>query len=83
MQRRPDQELHILSSQPLTALRDKIICPCDHFITHDFSGDLESFEMNYESNPDPPNPSPSAFFFINSTFYNDLRHPQSNDKRVR
>lgn len=83
VQKRPDQEFHILSSQPLTVLRDKIICPCDHFITHDFSDDLEAFETNYESNSTPPNPSPSAFFFINDTFYSDLRHCQSDDKRVR
>ena len=83
MQKRPDQELYILSSQPLTVLRDKIICPCDYFVTHDFSDDLESFETTYESNPNPPNPSPSAFIFINNTFYSDHRHPQSNDRRVR
>ena len=82
-QKRPDQELHVLASQSLTTLRDKISCPCDYFITHDFSDDLEAFETTYESNPDPPNPSPSAFFFINDTFYSDLRHPQSDEKRVR
>ena len=27
----------------------------------------------------PISPSKSAFFFINKTFYNDLRHPDSTD----
>lgn len=27
----------------------------------------------------PPTPSKSAFFFINNTFYNDLRYPESED----
>lgn len=82
-QKRPDQEFHVLSSQPLTVLRDKIVCPCDYFISHDFSDDLDVFETHYDTLPGPPNLSPSAFFFINNVFYSDLRHPQSNENRVR
>lgn len=83
MQKRPDLELHVLSSQTLTDLRDKIVCSCDYFISHDFSDDPDSFEAYYGSHSDPPNVSPSAFFFINNTFYIDYRHPQSNDDRVK
>lgn len=69
----------VLGCQLLTQLRNKIPCFRDFIVDRDRSEDPEDFDHKLLMEGVPPNPSPSAFFFINNTFYNDGRHPNSVD----
>lgn len=62
---------HVLGSQFLSELRDRLYCQCKFGPLYDIS-----------ENPDAPAPSETApkpfdhgFFFIGDTFYNDTRQP--------
>ncbi|XP_014661754.1 PREDICTED: snRNA-activating protein complex subunit 3-like [Priapulus caudatus] len=69
-----DQELRVLGQQKLTDLRDAITCVADIALPVEMS-----------VNPDMPVNTrckdiyPSGFFYINGTFFNDLRHPEAKD----
>ncbi|KAH8340013.1 hypothetical protein KR067_006272 [Drosophila pandora] len=65
------EEYVCLGSNLLTELRDKISCICKGKRFVDIS-----------SNPDAPLPTITAnsgYFFINNTFYNDMRNPENCD----
>jgi hypothetical protein len=57
------QKLVVLGSQKLWELRDAIICPSDE--------KLNSARLRMSR--------PSAFFYIEGVFYNDMRHPDAID----
>ncbi len=57
------QEFLVLGSQPLTALRDKIYCLSDHLF-------LSKTRQKKRS---------SGYFFIENTFYNDMRSDDAID----
>ncbi|KAH8402110.1 hypothetical protein KR009_009837 [Drosophila setifemur] len=65
------EEYVCLGSNSLTELRDKISCVCNQQRFVDIS-----------SNPDAPLPTIDTnpgYFFINNTFYNDMRNPKNCD----
>ncbi|KAF8764257.1 snRNA-activating protein complex subunit 3 like protein [Argiope bruennichi] len=69
-----DQEFIVLGCQYLTELRDKIDCISDRAIPGDYSDYPEL----------PPETTckdlyKSGFFYIDGTFYNDMRHPDCRD----
>ncbi|CAG8518008.1 765_t:CDS:2 [Ambispora leptoticha] len=68
------QEFLVLGSQPLTKLRDKFYCKQD-FVRFNVSQEIDSEER---LNVDLEKKSPS-YFFIENTFYNDRRDPDSLD----
>jgi len=70
----PDQELLCYGSQPLTALRDMIICKMDINIPGDFSDDPKNLDR-----PTGADMYSSSFFFIDNCFYNDMRKPINLD----
>ena len=78
-QKRRDTQMLVLGSQLLTELRDKILCFRDFIVDQDYSEDPTKFNHHSLIRGDPPNRSKSAFFFIHNTFYNDRRHPNSQD----
>ncbi len=57
------QKLVVLGSQKLWELRDAIVCPSDE--------KLNSARLRMSR--------PSAFFYIEGVFYNDMRHPDAID----
>lgn len=68
------QEYYVLSSQYLTALKDKILCKCDDGPYYDISN------TGAQPNEQDAQPMPkSGFFFIHDTFYNDLREESNYD----
>lgn len=78
IKKRRDQEFLVLGSQYLTELRDKVQCSKDYFSGQDCSEDPDA--CNWQTlEKGPIRPSKSAFFFINNTFYNDMRYPGSTD----
>lgn len=77
--KRRDQEYLVLGCQRLCELRDKILCHNDFFIDKDYSEHPDSFDRKTMELGRVPFPAHSAFFFINNTFYNDLRHALSKD----
>lgn len=72
------QHYLVLSTQNLTELRDKILCPNDYSCCENLSEDPSVLEEELVQ-PEPTNRSKSAFFFICNTFYNDMRDPESVD----
>jgi snRNA-activating protein complex subunit 3 len=79
IKKRRDSRLLLLGSQLLTVLRDNIQCFRDFIVSDDYSEDPSQFDHHSLMTGVPPNRSKSAFFFINNTFYNDRRHPNSVD----
>ena len=82
----------VLSDQRLVELKDKVYCPRDYAIETDFSADPNQFDrlkilVSLVINTfyihgvvqEPPSPSKSGYLFINDVFYNDRRHPESQD----
>ena len=69
--------MELLGRQGLTDLRDQIPCFRDYTVDQDYSDSPDDFDHRSLMKGVPPNRSPSAFFFINNTFYNDGRHPDS------
>ncbi|CAI8000210.1 snRNA-activating protein complex subunit 3 [Geodia barretti] len=69
--------MFVLGCQLLTEIRDKVTCFRDFIVDRDFSKDPDEFDHTPLMTGAAPNPSVSAFFFINNTFYNDCRHPSS------
>ena len=69
----------MLGCQQLTVLRDMIPCFRDFIVDRDYSEDPSEFDHRSLMTGTPPNRSASAFFFINNTFYNDRRHPNSGN----
>ncbi|CAO1410768.1 unnamed protein product [Diamesa serratosioi] len=69
------QEFHVLGSQFLVELRDKIYCQCNFGPFFDISDKPNEIE-EIPSNTERPNP---GFFFIHDTFYNDQRNPENQD----
>jgi snRNA-activating protein complex subunit 3 len=69
------QHFLVLASQKLSELREKIVCPNDYLCSEDLSDSPSAREELVQERP--TNRSESAFFFINNTFYNDMRHPQA------
>lgn len=65
-----DQELSVLSSQCLTQLRDAFSCTTDITNPCDCSEDPRKAHNNTAADF-----YKSGFFFINNTFFNDMRHP--------
>ncbi|KAI0216503.1 snRNA-activating protein complex subunit 3 [Lamellibrachia satsuma] len=69
-----NQEFHVLGSQLLSQLRDRIECPADDVVAGDFSQcpdlptDIKAKDI-YKS----------GTFFIEDVFYNDMRHPNCRD----
>uniref|UniRef100_T1IWR8 snRNA-activating protein complex subunit 3 n=1 Tax=Strigamia maritima TaxID=126957 RepID=T1IWR8_STRMM len=67
-----EQQIVVLGSQKLTALRDRFVCLADISVTEDLS-----------ENPDLSNLTKakdiytSGLFYINGTLYDDMRNPQS------
>jgi snRNA-activating protein complex subunit 3 len=79
IKKRRDIQALVLGSQRLSELRDKILCFRDFIVDKDYSENPTEFDHDSLMKGDPPNRSKSAFFFINNTFYNDRRHPESQD----
>ena len=71
--------MFVLGCQLLTELRDKVTCFRDFIVDRDFSEDPDEFDHKPLMTGAAPNPSVSAFFFIDNTFYNDHRHPSGVD----
>ena len=69
----------VLGCQLLTELRDRIPCFRDFIVDRDYSEDPGEFDHQPLLIGAALNPSVSAFFFIDNTFYNDRRHPNSLD----
>jgi len=67
---RVSQEFQVLGSQPLSALRDKIHCSSDQIGAYERS----SGPVNLQTNLRTKDVYTSSFFFIENTFYNDLRN---------
>ncbi|XP_052863861.1 uncharacterized protein LOC128270495 [Anopheles cruzii] len=68
-------EFHVLSSQFLTELKDKIYCNCDAGPFYEISENRSLWNETNNGNDTPK----SGFFFIHDTFYNDLRHESHHD----
>ena len=69
-----DQELQVLSSQYLTELRDAFTCVSDISNPNDCS-DNPRAALNITSS----DVYKSGFFFINNTFFNDMRNKHNRD----
>ncbi|XP_030050016.1 snRNA-activating protein complex subunit 3 isoform X2 [Microcaecilia unicolor] len=71
---KPYQTLLVLGSQRLTELRDRITCVSDLQIGGEFSAtpDLAPEHISKDLYK-------SAFFYLESTFYNDMRYPECRD----
>ncbi|PSC69390.1 snRNA-activating complex subunit-like isoform X2 [Micractinium conductrix] len=71
------EEWLVLGSQSLCELRDRLFCVAD--------SNLEAFEreenrrLERAGRPPVQLKKPSAYFYIEGTFYNDLRHPEAAD----
>ena len=75
-----DHRILVLGTQKLRELRDKIVCLNDYFSLTEESELPSSSNLHEEPPSDgPANTSKSAFFFINNTFYNDMRDPEAKD----
>lgn len=68
------QEFHVLGSQCLTELRDKIFCTADEMILGDHSNNPDQLSQKRAKDV-----FKSGFFFIEGVFYNDKRDPLSKD----
>ncbi|XP_046403513.1 snRNA-activating protein complex subunit 3-like [Ischnura elegans] len=68
------QKILLLGEQPLTDLRDILFCVNDYAVPGDRS-------ENVDEEVDTSNKEiyPSAYFFIENTFFNDMRNPLSKD----
>lgn len=77
IKRRRDTKLLLLGCQKLTDIRDHIHCYRDYIVDKDYSENPDSFDNCSLITGGPTNRSTSAYFFINNTFYNDFRHPNS------
>ncbi|XP_011406075.2 PREDICTED: snRNA-activating protein complex subunit 3-like [Amphimedon queenslandica] len=73
----PQAQYLVLTDQKLVEFKDKIYCPRDYAIETDFSADPNQFDRSKILAP--PSPSKSGYLFINDVFFNDRRHPQSQD----
>lgn len=62
------QGFHVLGTQTLTELRDKLYCVCKFGPLYDISNDPDKVEPSNK-------PFDHGFFFIGDTFYNDTRQP--------
>jgi snRNA-activating protein complex subunit 3 len=69
------REYLLLSSQPLYALRDCIVCLTDHIVTTDHSDNPSDTPSQIRSKER----CKSGFFFIENVFYNDMRDPMARD----
>ncbi|XP_013104994.1 snRNA-activating protein complex subunit 3 isoform X2 [Stomoxys calcitrans] len=65
------QEFECLGSNLLSELRDKIICICNNKRYFDVSETPDAPLPDKETDP--------GYFFINDTFYNDMRNPMNAD----
>ncbi|XP_051156337.1 snRNA-activating protein complex subunit 3 [Leptopilina boulardi] len=69
--------LVILGSQTLADVRDKISCLCDLSIATDVSK-----KPVLKAGPSAKEVYKSGFFFIEGTFYNDMRGPENKDNSL-
>ncbi|XP_070543103.1 snRNA-activating protein complex subunit 3-like isoform X2 [Ptychodera flava] len=69
-----DREILVLGQQCLTDLRDSILCVSDLSVSGDFSE-----APNLPQDNKAQDNFKSAFFFIENTFYNDMRDPLCRD----
>ncbi|KAB7506059.1 snRNA-activating protein complex subunit 3, partial [Armadillidium nasatum] len=71
------QEMYLLGSQKLTDLKDAIVCMNDVYVHEDMSKNPDlSICLNF---PCSQELFRSSFFYINGTFYSDMRHPDAVD----
>jgi len=77
------QEVWVSDSHRLCDLRDAIVCPLMALL-NDVTADADTDTATSPlSSASATHAFPSGFFFIENTFYNDRRHPQSiNYSRV-
>ncbi|CAH8470288.1 unnamed protein product [Heterobilharzia americana] len=68
------QRLVLLSKQSLTVLRDAIQCPQDKVWLGDCSEALDDPELHVPAEK----LYTSSYFFIEGTFYDDLRNPNKS-----
>jgi snRNA-activating protein complex subunit 3 len=73
----PFAQYKVLASQRLTELRDKLYCPRDYTVEQDYSEMPDIFDRSM-----PLFPSRSGYFFINDTFYNDMRDMTAIDYSI-
>ncbi|KAL4449459.1 hypothetical protein ABPG77_007103 [Micractinium sp. CCAP 211/92] len=71
------QEWLVLGSQKLTELQDSLFCVADDNIAA--VEKEENAHLARNGQPLLQLRKPSAYFYIEGTFYNDLRHPQAED----
>ncbi|KFD50176.1 hypothetical protein M514_08921 [Trichuris suis] len=69
-----DCSFYVLGSQRLVEVRDNIFCPSDMAPLVELKPDSD-----LENIPIARDAFPGAFFYINQTFYNDLRQPHATD----
>lgn len=70
------QEFLVYGSQTLTSLRDRIYCPFEHIAQYK---DCNISDLNNVDNYRNDEITYSGFFFIEKTFYNDLRYDKCKD----
>lgn len=75
MQTVPDQVYEVISTLPLSALRDQIRCVADNRHNREVSGDPDSVTHGRDAG----HVYKSGYFYINETFYNDMRCHQNLD----
>lgn len=71
----PDQVYEVISSLPLSALRDQIRCVADNRHNREVSNDPDSVTHGLDAG----HVYKSGYFYIDETFYNDLRFPECID----
>lgn len=77
--KRKDFEYVVLGSNRLTRLKDVLLCPNNFLPLNNCSHlSLEEAKKTVKRRTDQP----SGYFFINDTFYNDMRRPGSIDYSV-
>ncbi|XP_065911015.1 snRNA-activating protein complex subunit 3-like [Dysidea avara] len=78
-QKKKDMEFQVLGSQPLTVLKDVISCQSDYLIYDDCSENPSEDVQKYVFELGKGRKDHSGFFFIDNTFYNDMRNPVNED----
>lgn len=75
MQIVPDQVYEVISSLPLSALRDQIRCVADNRHNREVSENPDVVTHGLDAG----HVYKSGYFYINETFYNDMRSPECID----
>lgn len=74
-----EQHFLVVASQKLTELRDLILCPNDYYCMEELSESPAALSEDTNTTHEPTNISKSAFFFIGTCFYDDMRHPEARE----